>query len=400
MWKTSLLLHRMKSNPITIYSLVDVYRGRMECHICFEPICTYNDDKLTDCAHYNKFHMKCLDLWLNVQLSCPLCRSTISPLQRESIYLEMCMCETIPPSCEFFYRVYWLTPSLSDAASCPNFGTKLIKLLVQHDVHLDFMVLRTIKTVITIYAKPMCESGLVTYLFTHIDDVNTYYEEVVELLHIFKILAFNKSTSQFLVTQECLHVMFDILEFYYKTNSKPICESVLNILLDLMWWCDYIRDIIINNNHQDILFRQLSLCSVNAVFPLTGMKLYPTTVEQANIVAEYIRSTPIRDLHVSIEYLLQDTDNARLYLPMILERMDRDVLILSVQLDGLFFIQRTLPHFYNNEVLYTVLRSLLHHNGNHAIHNISEDILQSFTENDKELVKEIQVHVRVPWLVN
>jgi hypothetical protein len=70
--------------------------------------------------------------------------------------------------------------------------------------------------------------------------------------------------------------------------------------------------------------------------------------------------------------------------------MDKDVLLDSVQNDGLLFIRHTSPQLYDNEVLYTVLRSLLHHGGNHTIRIMSEKIMQTFPVKYRELIKEIR----------
>ena len=45
-----------------------------ECAICLKSIYNF-DDMVTGCSH--KFHSKCLDSWVKVNQSCPLCRTKL-----------------------------------------------------------------------------------------------------------------------------------------------------------------------------------------------------------------------------------------------------------------------------------------------------------------------------------
>ena len=44
----------------------------MSCPICLEKI---KDEKITKCNH--KFCKECLETWLNVNISCPICREKL-----------------------------------------------------------------------------------------------------------------------------------------------------------------------------------------------------------------------------------------------------------------------------------------------------------------------------------
>ena len=67
----------------------------MECSICIQPVNSERDDIVTlDCGH--TFHMKCIHMWLNVNNTCPNCRS---------IVLSSFKCKYVPnPFLPFFGR--------------------------------------------------------------------------------------------------------------------------------------------------------------------------------------------------------------------------------------------------------------------------------------------------------
>ena len=47
-----------------------------ECPICLDEFQNNDDIRLLICSH--KFHKKCIDLWFNKQLNCPMCKSNLS----------------------------------------------------------------------------------------------------------------------------------------------------------------------------------------------------------------------------------------------------------------------------------------------------------------------------------
>ena len=48
----------------------------MECSICLQPVQEDSDDSITlDCGH--TFHLKCINMWLNVNNTCPNCRKIV-----------------------------------------------------------------------------------------------------------------------------------------------------------------------------------------------------------------------------------------------------------------------------------------------------------------------------------
>jgi hypothetical protein len=47
-----------------------------ECPICLDEFQNNDDIRLLICSH--KFHKKCIDLWFNKQLNCPMCKSYFS----------------------------------------------------------------------------------------------------------------------------------------------------------------------------------------------------------------------------------------------------------------------------------------------------------------------------------
>lgn len=69
----------IKSFPTFTYSSVKEYRREkygLECAIC---LCEFNDEDilrlLTTCCHV--FHQECIDLWLELHKSCPVCRRSL-----------------------------------------------------------------------------------------------------------------------------------------------------------------------------------------------------------------------------------------------------------------------------------------------------------------------------------
>lgn len=69
---------RPKLKTITFHQEADIHDGNCRCVICYENYIPGNLIKFLPCEHH--FHSECVDEWLNIRDTCPLCKKSTSVL--------------------------------------------------------------------------------------------------------------------------------------------------------------------------------------------------------------------------------------------------------------------------------------------------------------------------------